>query len=88
MTVMPDTASLETSSLTAREQHEALVSAAFSLYRAHLKLAALDAESRAAARIAAEALLAGRVDAVAIARASVDGGRAGVLELLGLSRHV
>jgi hypothetical protein len=61
---------------------EMILSAAFSLFGATQRLAALDAESRAVARLAAEALMRGDVNRSALALVANVEGRAGILDLL------
>jgi hypothetical protein len=60
----------------------AVLSAAFTMYRATEQLSALDAESRAVARLAAEALMRGDVSRAALALVARVEGRRGILDLL------
>ncbi len=59
-----------------------VLAAAFTMYRATEQLSALDAESRAVARLAAEALLRGDVSRAALALVARVEGRSGILALL------
>lgn len=60
----------------------AVLAAACSLYRANRELAELDAEGRAVARLAAEALMRGDVSRAALSIVARVEGRAGILALL------
>jgi hypothetical protein len=60
----------------------AVLTAAFTMFRASEQLAALDAESRAVARLAAEALMRGDVSRAALALVAQVEGRSGILALL------
>jgi hypothetical protein len=64
------------------EDVERFLEAAFLLRHAHERLVALRAESRAVARLAAEAMLGGRLDGRGIVDAARTGGTRAVLALI------
>lgn len=66
----------------ARAEATLLLSAALSLHTASERLAQLDADGRAVARLAAEALRRGDVSPTALALVANVEGRSGILELL------
>jgi hypothetical protein len=66
----------------ARAETTLLLSAAISLHMASERLAELDADGRAVARLAAEALRRGDVSPAALALVANVEGRSGILELL------
>jgi hypothetical protein len=66
----------------AEAESDAVLTAAFTMFQASEQLSALDAESRAVARLAAEALMRGDVSRAALALVARVEGRSGILALL------
>jgi hypothetical protein len=65
-----------------KDDSQELLAAALALHSATERLRGLDAESRAVARLAAEALMRGDVSTSALALVAKVEGRAGILHLL------
>jgi hypothetical protein len=71
-----------TTTPTPADGSQELLAAALALHSATERLGALDAESRAVARLAAEALMRGDVSTSALALVAKVEGRSGILHLL------